>query len=234
MVNLNEVGALLTGGKPENVEGFWGIRRQKLIFSEFLSYPYTLASNQSLTPKTLKLIKSLYRRGEIALTYPTPLASLSFPSPIIRGMPKYHPERRRLIRRAEERVTVVEPAFDGFYDLYRKTLLSHGRKPIPYKNFKKLYGMIDKIGIDSGGELVGALTCLPLDDRYLIWQIGWRREFPFAPTYLLHLAIERGLSMGYDIVDLGISPSPKSMKIKVEMGGDPARNIFVVRWKKFF
>ncbi len=66
-------------------------------------------------------------------------------------------------------------------------------------------------------ELVGVIVNLRLEDRYLLWQMGWK-DFNFLPTYLLHLSVEYALSLGYDKVDFGITRSSKALKVKKELG----------------
>ncbi len=232
-LDLRGFGETVTGGKAVDVSGFSGVEvRRWILLRTFLSYPYTVATPQPLTDATLREIKGKYRRGEIALTYPHPASDLSLPSPAVRQRRKYHPERRRLIRRAEERSRVARTVpFERFYELYSRTAKKYGRRPIPRRRMERVYLMegVDVVGVEVDGVLSGAIMSLALPDRYLVWQVGWGGP-SFLPTYLLHLAIEMGFERGYDVVDLGISPSPSSLKIKHEMGGDPERRVFVIRW----
>ncbi|GEM_PF-1118998 len=233
MLDLRVFGEAVVGGRAVSIRGFSGIETKRFAFLRtFLSYPYTIATSQPLTGPVLDEIKGGFRRGEIALTYPHPLSVLSLPSPVVRRDRKYHKERRRLIRRAEERSEVVRKVpFEGFYTLYSRTAKGHGRRPIPRERMERIYPMegVDVVGVEVDGVLSGAIMSLALPDRYLLWQMGWRGP-SFLPTYLLHLALEMGFDRGYDLVDLGISPSPASLKLKYEMGGDPERRVFVIRW----
>ena len=233
MLDLRAFGEAVVGGRAVDVRGFTGVEvRRWFLLRTFLSYPYTVATSQPLGDGTLSEIKGRFHRGEIALTYPHPASVLSLPSPTVRRGVKYHRERRRLIRRAEERSRVVrEVPFVEFYSLYSRTVRRYGRRPIPRKRMEAVYSMegVDVIGVDVGGRLSGAIMSLALPDRYLLWQMGWSGP-SFLPTYLLHLAMGMGFERGYDVVDLGISPSPSSLKLKYEMGGDPDRMVFVIRW----
>ena len=235
MLALSRFGELITGGKAVEIEGFPGIEvRRFLLFRSFLSFPYTLPTDTPLPERTLRLIKARYTGGEIALTYHHSAATLTFPSPVVRRGAKYHRERRRLIRRAEERCEVMEEVpFDTFYALYSETVKGYGRKPIPERRMRDVYSLegVETVGVKVEDRVVGVLMSLALPDRYLLWQMGW--EGPnFVPTYLLHLGIERGFALGYDTVDLGISPSPSSLKLKSEMGGDVDRKVYVIRWRR--
>jgi len=230
---LKRFGELITGGKAAEVNGFPGIEvRRFLILRSFLSFPYTLPTDNPLPESTLKVMRARYTRGEIALTYPHGSATLTFPSPTVRRGAKYHRERRRLIRRAEERCEVMgEVPFATFYNLYSQTVRGYGRKPIPERRMRDVYPLegVETVGVRIGDRVVGVLMSLALPDRYLLWQMGWKGP-NFIPTYLLHLGIERGFALGYDIVDLGISPTPASLKLKSEMGGDVDRKVYVIRW----
>lgn len=236
MLSLKEFGERVVGGRYVEVEGFPGIEvRRYLFFRLFLSFPYTLPTSHPLNSETLRRITGSFTAGEIALLYPHPEAALSFPSPAVRRGARYHRERRRLIRRAKEKGEIVDPLpFEVFYPLYASTVRRYGRRPIPEGRLREVYDLpgVEGVGVAVEGEVVGVLLNLALPDRYLLWQMGWR-GFNFVPTYLLHLGISRGFELGYDLVDLGISPSPSSLKLKAEMGGDTDRRVYVVRWARF-
>ncbi len=233
-LDLDLFGQRLVGGRAVEVGGIKGIERGRFVLKAFYSYPYTLATPQRVEEGTVRLLKKVYVKGEVASVHPTGPVNLRLPSPVVRKGSRYHRERRRLLRRAEERLEVVEGGFEDFYGLYAKTAEFHGRKPIPLKGLRRVYGLVgvDKVFVGDGVRVVGAIMSLRLEDRYLLWQMGWDRRYNFLPTFLLHLAIQTGFSLGYDSVDLGISPTPKSLKLKTEMGGDPDRYVYVLRWNR--
>ncbi|NPA79809.1 MAG: GNAT family N-acetyltransferase [Thermotogae bacterium] len=234
MLDLILFSERLAHARRVEMDNFWGVERRRFLLRTFLSFPYTIATPQRLEPRTLAALKGRYHRGEIALTYPHRMASISLVAPAVRGRPKYHRERRRLIRRAEERCEITEPDFTTFYALYSETAKARGRRPIPEAAMRRIYRMrgVDVIGVSVDGRTVGAIMNLALKDRYLLWQMGWNRDFAYLPTYLLHLSITAGLERGYDLIDLGISPPTASLKLKREMGGDTDRRIYVIRWDR--
>ncbi len=219
MLDILKFSELLVSGKRINLLGFWGIEKG-LIIKRFFSMPYSIPTNQRLDKETFTLIRKRYMFGEISLRIKPEVSHIELPSPILRkNKVKYHSERKRLIRRAEERVEKVSFLKDdkhGVINLLTESAKRHGRR-IP----KGIGKVLEIDGVDVikvyVGNLVGTIVNLALDDRYLLWQIGWK-DHNFLPTYLIHLSIERGFSLGYEIVDLGITTSKKAMKVKEEMG----------------
>lgn len=222
---------ILIGGKRVEVKGFAGVEKG-LFFKRFYSMPYTIPTNQVLEDGVFYTIKRKYIKGEIALRFKPNVEHRDFVSPILRkGYVKYHRERKRLIRRAEERVDTVsfsKNEINKIIKLCEITAKKHGRK-IP-KNTKMV---LDLEGVDVVsvyiGDLVGVIINLALEDRYLLWQMGWKNH-NFLATFLLHLSLERGFSLGYDVVDFGITTSEKALKVKEEMGCDLNNLVYVVGW----
>ncbi len=222
---------ILIGGKRVNIKGFWGVEKG-LLFKRFYSMPYTIPTDQVLEDGVFYAIKGRYIKGEIALRFKPNVEHGEFVSPILRrGYVKYHRERKRLIRRAEERVDRIsfsKSDVDKIIKLCEITAKKHGRR-IP-KNIKKVLNLegVDVISVYIG-DLVGVIINLALKDRYLLWQMGWK-DYNFLATFLLHLSVERGFSLGYDIVDLGITTSERALNVKKELGCDLNSFVYVVGW----
>ncbi|MEO0139371.1 MAG: hypothetical protein ABIL16_03910 [candidate division WOR-3 bacterium] len=222
---------ILVGGKRVNIKGFWGVERG-LLFKRFYSMPYTIPTDQVLEGGVFYAIRRRYIKGEIALRFKPDVEHMEFVSPVLRrGYVKYDRERRRLIKRAEERVERIsfsKNEVDKVVRLCELTAKKRGRR-IP-KNIKKVLNLegVDVISVYIG-DLVGVIINLALKDRYLLWQMGWK-DYNFLATFLLHISVERGFSLGYDIVDFGITTSERALKVKKELGCDFKNFVYVVGW----
>ena len=230
MLDLLKFSELLISGRRVNILGFWGIEKG-IFIKRFFSMPYSIPTNQEFNDEIFGKIRRNYLFGEISLRKKPEFFHLELPSPILRkGKLAYHSERRRLIRRAEERVEKISISMEDketVLKIFHESAKRRGRKiPKGISKVLELEGVeVIKVYV---GELVGAIMNLALEDRYLLWQIGWK-NYNFLPTYLLHLSIERGFSLGYDVVDFGITTSERAMKVKEEMGCE-IESVYIVKF----
>ncbi len=220
----------LSGGRRVEVMGFKGIEKG-IFFKRFLSMPYSIPTNQMLSRRVLKELKRRFLFFEVSLLNPPETYTFKLLSPaVFKGRVRYHRERRRLIRRAESSITDIKWKVSDI----RKTLklINLNAKKHGKKNVKNLEKVITMDGVDVievyVGEIVGVIVNLMLEDRYLLWQMGWK-GYNFLPTYLLHLSIQRGFSLGYDTVDMGITRSERAIKVKYELGCDMNRFVYIIQ-----
>jgi hypothetical protein len=230
MLDLLRFSELLISGRRINISGFWGIEKG-IILKRFFSMPYSIPTNQELKDEVFAKIREKYIFWEISLRRKPQIPYVELPSPILKkGKVAYHRERRRLIRRAEEKIKKVSFSKEKVSEVL-PLLLERAKKH--QRRLPKGIGKVLEIeGIDVIrvyiGDLVGVIINLSLEDRYLLWQMGWK-GYNFLPTYLLHISAERGFSLGYDIVDLGITTSEGAMKIKKELGCE-IEKVYIVKF----